>query len=1445
MAENIDANEIRIVSVSGVERLINIDDFYGQNEHTVFFGPGSSIQIHNSHELSNMEQIGNDLVLKANDVTIRFDSFFDDEGSVNAIVAEGQEPVFGVSDVSELSADMLASLQTTMYNINSFTTVNYTDVSLANSLSADRLSSAEFDNSISLIASSNVYQEIYETLVEIEELGSVHMANPDAVVLTDGVNVSSDPNIDITDWDFANISIVISPDSSESIDLEILVSHIEAGETIELTSSLTVDVPDAVLNSERAEQEASELDDLPNTNVAETENLDSNTIQETDDVPVDEVDALDLDASDASTGEDTQVSLNLSYSLEDTDGSETVSLTVSDIPEGAVITDGTNTFTSSEGSQSTDISGWDLEGLTITPAENDSDNFTLNITAVNTEAESGDSVTSSTAINVNVDAVADTPTLSVSNSDNGDGTFDIDLSSALSDSSETLSINIADIPEGAVITDGSNTFTASGGSQDADVSDWDLNSLSITVPDSNEFSLDITSTSTEVNGDTASSSISLPFISVGVVLAVNDASTSEEAPVSLHISANLMDTDGSESLTLTVDNIPEGAVLTDGNNTFAATSGSQSTDISGWDLESLAITPATNDSDNFTLNITAMSTESGDSSTSITYESINVTVTAVADAPALTTSYSNNHDGSFTLTLDASLTDSSETLSDLTISNLEDGVSLTDGSNSFTASGGNESVDISSWDLNSLEISPNGNDTNFSFSASSVESNGDTATTTVGVDLDFADAPTITSVIGVSAGMSDPLIEIESLETHHGHNIVVDTEMDWSDISGDYTISLTVDLHRPKGGTAIFSKTDAEGAENELSLQFNGHRGRNLLLNHNDTSWDTGIDKHDLVRGEHDLVVQYEDGTASIFLDGNFISSGTLPQPMFSENGHTNIGGNYEGNSRYGMHGEISDFQIYNESYTPEQLSGAETSINIGIYDLNIDASLTDTDGSETLALEIDNVPDGVTISDGSNSFTGSEGSNTVDISSWDSSSITVENVDSESGAFDLTINATSTETATGESSTTRTDVTVGEADAPSLTVGISANEGGTDNTFIDVGFLDMDNVNDIVVDSNSDWSDVSDAGEYTISLNIDLSNGNQHKEAGLFSKTNADGSENEFSLAFDDNDDRNLELNHNGSVWGIGLNQDDLNDAPHDIVVQYDGEYVNFYLDGELYNTTQMPPPEFSSDGYTNIGGDYSGDNNFRGEISDFAIFDAAYTPEQVADLDTGSGDGSYALDIDAILTDTDGSESLTIDIDNVPDGVTVSDGSNSFTGSEGSDSVDISSWDTASITVQNVESNPSVFDLTINATSTEIATGDSITTSSEISLGTPGSDTLYLSDTNFEGIDLGAASDTIALVGESLHLDLTSIDNGAINGVETIDLGNGTGNQLTVDLQDIIDLSSESDIITIDGDSSDHVVLADGGDWTNNGVNGDGYVDLSNGSATLLVDQTITIDM
>ena len=34
----------------------------------------------------------------------------------------------------------------------------------------------------------------------------------------------------------------------------------------------------------------------------------------------------------------------------------------------------------------------------------------------------------------------------------------------------------------------------------------------------------------------------------------------------------------------------------------------------------------------------------------------------------------------------------------------------------------------------------------------------------------------------------------------------------------------------------------------------------------------------------------------------------------FSENGHTNIGGNYEGNSRYGMHGEISDFQIYNES---------------------------------------------------------------------------------------------------------------------------------------------------------------------------------------------------------------------------------------------------------------------------------------------------------------------------------------------------------------------------------------------------------------------------------------------------------------------------------------------------------------------------------------------------
>ncbi len=80
---------------------------------------------------------------------------------------------------------------------------------------------------------------------------------------------------------------------------------------------------------------------------------------------------------------------------------------------------------------------------------------------------------------------------------------------------------------------------------------------------------------------------------------------------------------------------------------------------------------------------------------------------------------------------------------------------------------------------------------------------------------------------------------------------------------------------------------------------------------------------------------------------------------------------------------------------------------------LNLSASLTDTDGSETLAVSVSTIPVGATLTDGTHSFTSSAGSTSVDISTWSFANLTVTPPQGFSGDLRLTVNATSTDHAT------------------------------------------------------------------------------------------------------------------------------------------------------------------------------------------------------------------------------------------------------------------------------------------------------------------------------------------------------------------------------------------------------------------------------------------------
>ncbi|WP_395609777.1 retention module-containing protein [Pseudomonas sp. B22129] len=80
--------------------------------------------------------------------------------------------------------------------------------------------------------------------------------------------------------------------------------------------------------------------------------------------------------------------------LTDTDGSETLSVKISGIPAGSVLSDASgHTFTATKGVGEVNVNGWDLSTLTIKPPTYYSGQFNLTVTSTSTESLGGSAVT--------------------------------------------------------------------------------------------------------------------------------------------------------------------------------------------------------------------------------------------------------------------------------------------------------------------------------------------------------------------------------------------------------------------------------------------------------------------------------------------------------------------------------------------------------------------------------------------------------------------------------------------------------------------------------------------------------------------------------------------------------------------------------------------------------------------------------------------------------------------------------------------------------------------------------------------------------------------------------------------------------------------------------------------------------------------------------------------
>ena len=351
--------------------------------------------------------------------------------------------------------------------------------------------------------------------------------------------------------------------------------------------------------------------------------------------------------SDVTGDEDTAIPLSINAALTDTDGSETLVVTVSGVPAGASLSAGTD-----QGGGTWTLNQGELAGLRVTPPLHSDADFTLTVTA--TAIDGSDTASLVDTINVTVDPVADPPTLTVADvTGNEDTAIALGIDAALvdTDGSESLSITVAGVPSGATLSAGSDQ-----GGGIWTLTPAELPGLTVTPPADGDvdFTLTVTATSTD-GGDTASTVAAMtvsvdPVADTPNLAVINDVTGNEDTAIPLTIASSLNDTDGSESLTITVAGVPAGASLSAG-----ADLGGGVWTLTPAQLAGLTITPPPDSDVDFTLSVTATATDGSD--TASIADTINVTVDAVADAPALTVSdTSGDEDTAIPLSVDAALT---------------------------------------------------------------------------------------------------------------------------------------------------------------------------------------------------------------------------------------------------------------------------------------------------------------------------------------------------------------------------------------------------------------------------------------------------------------------------------------------------------------------------------------------------------------------------------------------------------------------------------------------------------------------------------------------------------------------------------------------------------------------------------------------------------------------
>lgn len=479
----------------------------------------------------------------------------------------------------------------------------------------------------------------------------------------------------------------------------------------------------------------------------------------------------------------------------------------------------------------------------------------------------------------------------------------------------------------------------------------------------------------------------------------------------------------------------------------------------------------------------------------------------------------------------------------------------------------------------------------------------------------------------------------------------------------------------------------------------------------------------------------------------------------------------------------------------------------------DIDAALTDTDGSETLSVSVEDIPMGATLSDGTNTFTASSTGTTADVTGWDLNNLTLNSP--VAGTYALNVVATSKEASNGDTASTSQILSVSVTNFPvdDEAVFIPEKFGGERDLQHDVN---TGNANDYLVvgdDIGSSWN------YETKHVEVNMNGGNDVIEI--------DGAIDWYArVNMGDGDD--VIRSWAGSIKGDSIV--DMGDG-NDIIT----------TDGGYYDRTEVYMGNGDDTLYARCNIDYDA-KVYMGEGDDTVSLGGG----MYANAQLSLGEGNDTVTMVASMN-----HQASIDAGNGNDVLNVTEGSIRH-----NTKVDMGNGDDTINVRWHIGNNT---DIDLGEGNDSMVVQGGMFDKADVNMGN-GDDTFSLGGYAYgeSKVDMGDGEDTLYLPNAGRSVDLTDIAT-HFDNVETLDISGGKSSTFSVSASDVIDMTDGDNVLKINGDHGDTVEASEHWSWNSwSNVNDDNwthtgsengyeiYQSTYNGeSVTLMVQDTVNVDL